>query len=1212
MPFVHLHVHTQYSILDGASNIKSLFKKAKEDGQRALAITDHGNMFGVKEFLNVRDKDFQDIKPIVGCEVYVAKGTRFEKRGKEDQSSYHLLLLAKNLNGYKNLIKLVSYGYIEGFYYKPRIDRELLEKYCKDLICASACLGGEIPKAISAGNIEEAENVINWFKSLFGDDFYLEVQRHETDVPGAEKETFVLQQKVNDVIFSLAEKLNVKVIATNDVHFVSKEDGPVHDRLICLTTNSDYDDPDRMRYTQQEYLKSQKEMEEIFSDHPEVLENTLEIAEKIEEFSINSDPIMPHFPIPDSFENSGEYLRHLTWEGAKMRYPEISSEVTERINFELDTISKMGFPDYFLIVQDFIREARKMGVSVGPGRGSAAGSVVAYCLKITDVDPIKYNLLFERFLNPDRISMPDIDVDFDDEGRFKVFKYVEDKYGKDHVSHVITFGTMAAKSAIKDISRIQKVPLQEANMLTKLIPNRQFEVKEVEEIPDPDNPEVKKREEKKVKKDVTIANCLELDKTFKESYDNSPALTKETIDIAARLEGTVRQTGVHACAIIIGKENLTEFIPISTGKDKDTGEDIWVSQFEGSLIEQVGLLKMDFLGLKTLSIIKEALKNIHDSYGIEIDIDAIPLDDTKTYELFSRGDTVGVFQFESEGMRKSLRDLRPTRFEDLIAMNALYRPGPMDYIPDFIARKHGKMAIDYDLPEMEEYLQETYGICVYQEQVMLLAQKLAGFTKGEADVLRKAMGKKQLKTMADMQKKFFDGGVANGHPKATLAKIWKDWTAFAEYAFNKSHSTCYAWVGYQTGYLKANYPAQYLAACLSKSLNDIEEITKLMDDSKRMEIEVLGPDINESVTGFTVNKEGKVRFGLAGIKGVGSNVVNSIIEERDNNGNFTDIFDFIERIPLTAINRRTLEALSQAGAFDSFPEINRYVFNVEISKDEAFIDTLLKYGSRFQNDTLAGGNTLFGESDEIRPSRPTLPPLPEFNQLESLKREKELVGMYLSAHPLDSFRFEIENFSTCTIAQAKELEETAIVRPEIAGTEIVISGIVTSTSHKVSKNNRPYCSFTVEDYSSNHSFQLFGQDYEKFMKYANENQSLLIRCVVAPKYPQKGAPAEAAPMGYSLKIASMTLLANAKDQFLKEIHINIPISAITKSFREELSNTLKKSKGNAVLYLNILDENTGVNAELFSRKIKVDVNTTLLKFIDKYNFPYRFVSKVSF
>ncbi len=1221
--FAHLHVHTEYSVLDGASKIPALIKKAEENKQPALAITDHGNMFGVKDFLNCFAKMKSSVKPIVGCEVYVARGSRKERKGREDQSSFHLILLAKNLTGYHNLIKMVSLGYIEGMHYKPRIDRELLTQYHEGLICSSACLGGELPQAIMKGDLEEAERVILWYKELFGEDYYLEVQRHETDVPGADTNTFIKQQEVNEVLFELGEKLGVKVIATNDVHFVNEEDGPSHDRLICINTNSDYEDPTRLRYTQQEYLKSTEQMMEIFSDHSEVISNTLEIVEKVELYSLDSKPMMPHFPIPDQFPDADEYLRHLTYKGAAKKYPELTDEIKERIDFELGVVKNMGFPDYFLIVQDFISYARSVDVAVGPGRGSAAGSVVAYCLGITNMDPIKYQLLFERFLNPDRISMPDIDIDFDDEGRYKVLQYVEEKYGKDHVSHVVTFGTMASKSAVKDVARIQKLPLQEADRLSKLIPLT-FEVEETIEEVDKKDPNIKTIT--KVKKDTpaNIQLCIERIPEFKEGVKSDNQILRDTIKYADKLEGTVRNIGVHACAIIIGPDNLTNLIPISTAKDKDSGEEILVSQFEGTLIESVGLLKMDFLGLRTLSIIKETISNIKKSKGVEIDIDNIPMDDKETLELFSRGDTIGVFQFESDGMQKSLRDLKPSSLEDLIAMNALYRPGPMEYIDDFVARKNGKGKIEYDLPEMEEILKETYGVTVYQEQVMLLSQKIAGFSKGKADVLRKAMGKKQISVMAELKEEFFAGGIKNGHPEAILNKIWNDWQAFAQYAFNKSHSTCYAWIGYQTGYLKAHYPAEFLAACLSKNLNDIEEITKFMDDCKRKGILVLGPNVNESFTTFTVNKEGNIRFGMGGIKGIGAKAVDSIIAERDENGAFVDIFNFVERVNISAINKKSLEALVFSGAFDCFEGVNRGTFLVESGKEETFMDSLLRYGNNFQKDADSSHISLFGGINAIETVKPEIPLTPELDQLELLKREKELVGMYISSHPLDKYRMEIELFSTASITDLDKLADEALSREKegnggkgsLMGKEFIIAGIVTSVKVKqAQKSNRPWCSIVLEDFYGNYTFSLFGKDYETYLGYTKEHLPLLIKVALTPRYPYISAeekekdrvPREKQiPNGCDIRIKGITLLSNVKESLIKGVTIHVPLSKLTTAFRKQLVSIIKENRGSSTLYLQIIDNENKIYSDFFSRKYKISPNVELLDFLNLNKITYTF------
>lgn len=1215
MSFVHLHVHTEYSVLDGASKIKDLIKAAEKNGQPALAITDHGNMFGVKSFLDTIKKLKSEVKPIVGCEVYVAKNSRTERKGREDQSSYHLILLAKDIKGYHNLAKMVSLGYIEGFHYKPRIDHELLEQYHEGLIASSACLGGEIPQAIMNGDIDAAEKIILWYKSIFGEDYYLEVQRHKTDVPGAPVSVYEEQQKVNEVIFRLAEKHNIKVIATNDVHFVRKEDGPAHDRLICISTNADFDDPNRLRYTQQEYLKTTEEMSEIFSDHPEVISNTLEVADKIQVYSLDSDPILPIFPIPEEFEDSNAYLRYKTYEGAKKRYGEnIPDSHRERIDFELETIKKMGFPDYFLIVQDYIVAARNMGVSVGPGRGSAAGSAVAYCLTITDIDPIKYDLLFERFLNPDRISMPDIDVDFDDDGRYKIFKYVEEKYGKDHVAHVVTFGTMATKSAIKDVGRIQKLSLQETDRLSKLIP-KTVSIEVEEEVEDKDDPT--KKIKKKTKKDVppTVQLCLDNMDEFKQAYNSGDQVMHDTLEYAAKLEGTVRNTGVHACALIIGRENLTNIIPISTAKDKDSKEDIFVSQYEGTLIESVGLLKMDFLGLRTLSIIKECCANIKKSRGIDVNPDEIPIDDKLTYELFSRGDTVSVFQFESEGMQKWLKELQPTRFEDLIAMNALYRPGPMDYIPDFVARKHGKKKIEYDLPEMEEYLHDTYGVTVYQEQVMLLSQKLAGFTKGQADKLRKAMGKKQLSVMAELREKFFAGAIALGHPENILEKIWNDWKAFAQYAFNKSHATCYAWVGYQTGYLKAHYPAEFLAANLSKNLNNMDELTKLMDDCKRSNIRILGPDVNESYTNFTVNHEGHIRFGMGGIKGIGANAVDAIIRAREEGGPFKDIFDFVERVDVAYLTKKSIEVLAFAGAFDNMPDINRGTFMLDAGKGETFLDILSRYASSYQKQASSTAGSLFGDTLTVETSRPYVPAAPSLNQMELLKREKELVGMYLSAHPLDAFAFELEQFTDTKISELAALPDLAMKDQSLMGKEIIIGGLVTGAQVKLSqKSNRPWCQLTIEDYSGATNFSFFGKDYETYLAYLSEGKQLLMKLAIVPKYPYLSKEErekmgrsyydERKPIGAELRIRGISLLSTSRESYITGLTVNLPLSKIDSDFTKRFAKAMKSSKGNALLNIHVVDSEEKLTVEYFSRKYKVLVDNDILNFLKTEGLQY--------
>jgi DNA polymerase-3 subunit alpha len=1200
MAFAHLHVHTYYSVLDGQASIKSHFKKAQENGQTALAITDHGNMFGVKEFFKVA-KDFPDIKPIIGCEVYVNRDGRFTKRGKEDQGAYHLILLAKNLKGYYNLVKIVSIGYTEGFYYKPKIDREVLEKYHENLICCSACLGGEIPKFINTGNLKEAEETALWYKNLFGEDYYLEVQLHVSQVPGITQETAQLQQQANEEIFKMSQRLGIKTVATNDAHFSRREDGPAHDRLICLTTNTNYSDIRRKRYTQEEYLKTEEEMRALFPDHPEAIDNTMEIVDKIERYKIDRDHVLPLFPIPEEFQDSNDYLRHLVYKGAEKKYKTITDECRERIDFELGTIKRMGFPDYFLIVQDFIAAARGMGVWVGPGRGSAAGSVVAYCLGITNLDPIKYDLLFERFLNPDRISMPDIDVDFDDDGRGKVLNYVEEKYGKDHVSHVVTFGTMATKSAIKDLARIHEVPLQESDRLTKLVPDK-FPEEEEKYVDENGQEKVKT---KKVK--VTVENCIKLVPEIKEAFENSEiAGVHDTLEYAQKLEGTVRNTGVHACAIIIGRDNLTDHIPISIAKDKETGEDMWVSQYEGSFIEDVGMLKMDFLGLRTLSILKEAVSNVKKRHGIDIDIEAIPIDDKKTFELFGRGDTVAVFQFESPGMQKWLRELQPSRFEDLIAMNALYRPGPMDYIPDFVARKKGEQAIEYDLPQMEEILQDTYGVTVYQEQVMLLSQKLANFTKGMADGLRKAMGKKLIDKMMELKVKFMEGGEANGHPQETLEKIWKDWTAFAQYAFNKSHATCYAWVAYQTGYMKAHYPAEFMAANLTKNINNMDEITKLVGECNRMGIQVLGPDINESSGTFSVNKAGNVRYGMAGVKGVGAAAIDAIVDIRGEKP-FEGIFDFAERIaPVNNIGKKIIESLAYVGAFDSFPEITRPQFFMENSRGDIFVDALIKYAQKLQTDQFDSQNSLFGGLEEsVKPTPPEIPASREYNKMEFLKKEKELVGKYLSAHPLDMYKFEIDNFVKQTLSQIQELEAESGSRPDLAGKELYVAAIVSKVAKKMGKD-KPFMDVEFEDYSGSFSHRLFSKDYEKYMSYMQEGNILYIKFALVPPFIKNDDKQEKPKvLPCKLRIKRVALLANTKEEFVKGISVTIPVTRFNADFNKALVNALKSNKGEKTLNLHVIDYVNKMQVKFFSRKFKVDITEDFITFLQLNSLDYK-------
>ena len=1227
MSFVHLHVHTQYSILDGQSSIFDLFERAKALGMPALAITDHGNMYGVKEFLKIAKK-YPEVKPIIGCEIYVTRHYDHRIKDKDHRGYYHLILLAKNYNGYKNLMKIVSTGHIEGKYYdKPRVSHEIVEKYSQDLICCSACIAGEVPRAIIAGDMDEALKAVEWHKKVFGDDFYLEVQQHKTQIPGQSQEVYEHQLVANKGIYELAEKTGTKVVATNDVHFVSKEDGPAHDRLICLTTNTLVNDPNRMRYTQQEYLKSEEEMADMFYDHPETLSNTLEVADKIESFKVDKDPILPKFDLPEEFlaeidthlekykeiidegrcdKNGNErgeefcrsvaYLCHLTYKGAHWRYgEELTTEQAERIEFELKTICKMGFPDYFLIVQDFIAAARSEGISVGPGRGSAAGSAVAYCLKITNIDPIKYDLLFERFLNPDRINMPDVDIDFDDDGRYRVFQYIEEKYGKEQISHVITYGTMAAKSAIKDVARVSDMSIEESNRLTKLVPDKPFEATVIEDG-------------KKVTKEFKpkLNNCLKYG-DLKNELENGNEQTKEVLTYAGKLEGCIRQTGVHACAMIIGRSNLTEYIPISIANDKLTGEEVWVSQYDGHYIEEVGMLKMDFLGLRTLSIIKECQANIKKRFGIEFDIEKIDINDPETYALYSRGDTTSVFQFESPGMKEWLIKLQPTRFEDLIAMNALYRPGPMDYIPDFVERKQGRQEIKYDLPQMEDILQDTYGITVYQEQVMLLSRKLADFTRGQADTLRKAMGKKLKDVLDGLKGLFIEGGTRNGHPQDMLEKIWADWEKFASYAFNKSHATCYAWVSYQTGWLKAHYPAEFQAANLTKNLSNMDEIKKIMDDCKKNGIKVLNPDINESDSKFTVNKQGEIRFGLGGIKGFGDNIVKAILTDREENGAFEDIFDFMERMS-GVVNRKAFESLLHSGAFDSFG-INRKQFMLPCKNGETFMDMLLKYGELYKKDSMDSAISLFGDAEELKPERPEIPEMVgDEDIMEKLKYEKELVGMYLSSHPLDTYAFELENFTTCPISELGTLISECDQKKEKM--KVNVAGFITNTTQSMTKTGRPMSRMTVEDYSGSYEFAFFGKDHEAFMQYEKENTGIFIEGVIDEKfYIKPEERAQGKTVEFSFKPKNMMLLGNVADSYVKGFAINITTPMLSPEFREKLVKILKRNKGNVPLTMFLYDPVKKWNIEFLSHKFRVQVTLPFIEELKEMGITYSVTKK---
>ncbi len=1272
MSFVHLHVHTQYSILDGLSSCAKLFDRAEELGMPAIAITDHGNMFGVKEFFKCAKKHVDKetkrykVKPIVGCEVYVTRHYDHRLKDNDHKRYYHLILLAKNYEGYKNLMKICSIGHIEGSYYgKPRVSHEVIEQYHENLICCSACLAGEIPKNIQAGDLEGARKAIQWHKDLFGEDYYLEVMLHKTEVPGLSLEVYNDQKPVNEEIFNLAEEMGVKVVATNDVHFVMKDDGVAHDHLICLNTGKLLEDTDRLHYTQQEYLKSEEEMAALFPGHPEVISNTVEIADKISEYSIDRDPVLPKFELPqdfmdeidshlekykgiidegrcdkkgnfrgDEFCHSVAYLCHICYIGAHKRYGgTLTAEQDERIDFELKTICRMGFPDYFLIVQDYIAAARAAGGLVGPGRGSAAGSVVAYCLGITNLDPIKYDLLFERFLNPDRISMPDIDVDFEDLPW--VHEYVEKKYGADHVSRVITYGTMAAKSAIKDVARVNNVSLDESNRLSAMVPDRLSEKQEKEhlfnpkldelkqgfkviekevEIDDPENPGQKIKVTKTFQKGmedvdvkINLKNCFRLVPEFKKELAEGSELNKNVLKYALQLEGSIRQVGVHACATIIGRGNLTDYLPICLSKDKETGEDMWTSQFDGHFIEDVGMLKMDFLGLNTLSIIHKCLNTIKLRHGLDIDIEAIPIDDKETFELYGRGDTNSVFQFESPGMKEWLQKLHPERFEDLIAMNALYRPGPMDYIPDFVARKLGLQPIEYDLPDMEEYLNETYGVTVYQEQVMLLSRKLANFTKGEADLLRKAMGKKLIDVLNSLKDKFMAGGLKNGHPEKVLDKIWKDWEKFAQYAFNKSHATCYAWVSYQTGWLKCHYTAEFLAANLSCNLSNMGEIKNILADCRAHKIKVLNPDVNESQNEFTVNKDGDIRFGFGGIKSFGSNIVDAILKERNEHGVFTDLYNFMERMS-GIVNRKALEALVYSGAMDSFG-YNRQQFFAACRSGELFIDELLRYGELTRRNAEDNEASLFGEIAELKPVKPDMPEITgEADDFELLQKEKDFVGMYLSAHPLDGYRFELENFTSIPIGElsAAIAECAAQEKPR----KVAAAGIVLTATEKKTKTGRPMGTAVIEDYDGSFELALFGNDYEKFMGYMKDHTALYIDAEINERYrlsPEDRKAGKKAP--YGLKIKNISLLGNVTDNLLSGISLQITTPMLNEKFRAKLVKVIKGSKGNIPLSIFLYDPETKYRIEFMSKKFQVSVNADFIQHLKDLGISYKINKK---
>ena len=1230
--FVHLHVHTHYSILDGQSKVPYLVDKAIKNGMRGMALTDHGVMYGIKELADYcasvnkkrKAEGLEPFKPIFGCEMYVAHHHK-EDRNKEagDGSGYHLIVLAKNYQGYKNLTQLVSRSWVDGYYYRPRTDRDDLEKYHEGLIVCSACLGGEIPQKIMKGDISAAREAVEWYHHLFGDDFYLELQRHEVTDPTlrANREVFPWQQKVNQVLQDFSKEYGIKLICTNDCHFEDKETAEAHDHLLCLSTGKDLDDPTRMVYTKQEWFKTREEMNVVFSDMPEVLRNTTEILDKVEFYSIDHGPIMPCFPIPESFgteeqwrkkfteeelfheftsDENGEnpmpadkakdvidrlggyekiyrikfeadYLAKLAYDGARKCYGDpVPENVKEHINFEVHVMKTMGFPGYFLIVQDFISAAREeLGVWVGPGRGSAAGSVVAYCLGITKIDPLKYDLLFERFLNPDRVNLPDIDTDFDDDGRGKVLRWVMDKYGVENCAHIITYSSMAMRNSIADVARVEKLPLERANALKKAIPERL-----------PDGPDGKARK-------MNLNNAVACVPELREAEVSADIRERNTIKYAKMLEGTVRGTGIHACGFIISRDPISNWVPISTADDPDFPElKCAVTQYDGHVIESTGLIKMDFLGLKTLSELKEACKVVKQTVGVDIDIENIPIDDELTYKLYQEGRTTGTFQFESPGMQNNLKKLHPTVFEDLIAMNALYRPGPMDYIPEFIRRKHDPSLVTYDIPCMEKYLKDTYGITVYQEQVMLLSRQLANFTRGQSDALRKAMGKKKKDIVDQMKPLFIAGGEKNGHDAKILEKIWSDWEKFASYAFNKSHATCYSWVAYQTAYLKAHYPAEYMAALMTRRFSDIGEITKLMEECKSMGIPTLGPDVNESYVEFGVNKKGEIRFGLSAIKGMGSAAAEAIVKERQANGPYKDIYDFVERVNLRDVNRKALESLALSGGFDCFSLIREQYFAAN-NKGDVFLDILIRFGQQYQMDKSSAANSLFGEMQaDIAIVVPPVPQAEAWSSIEKLYKEKELVGIYLSAHPLDDYSLILNKMCNTTCAEVGDRD----LREQLASREdITFGGIVTKVTQRFSKRGEPFGVVTIEDFNGPGELALFGEEWGRWNGRLTEGCSVFVTAKCSKKYQNS--------QYYSLTIANIEYLQTVKDNRIERFTISINSDVINDVTVDDILSMITDTEGRTKLYINLHDEQSGANILLFARSQGIEVKKNLVDYI---------------
>ena len=1230
--FVHLHVHTHYSILDGQSKVPYLVDKAIKNGMRGMALTDHGVMYGIKELADYcasvnkkrKAEGLEPFKPIFGCEMYVAHHHK-EDRNKEtgDGSGYHLIVLAKNYQGYKNLTQLVSRSWVDGYYYRPRTDRDDLEKYHEGLIVCSACLGGEIPQKIMKGDISAAREAVEWYHHLFGDDFYLELQRHEVTDPTlrANREVFPWQQKVNQVLQDFSKEYGIKLICTNDCHFEDKETAEAHDHLLCLSTGKDLDDPSRMVYTKQEWFKTREEMNVVFSDIPEALRNTTEILDKVEFYSIDHGPIMPCFPIPESFgteeqwrkkfteeelfheftsDENGEnpmpadkakdvierlggydkiyrikfeadYLAKLAYDGARKCYGDpVPENVKEHINFEVHVMKTMGFPGYFLIVQDFISAAREeLGVWVGPGRGSAAGSVVAYCLGITKIDPLKYDLLFERFLNPDRVNLPDIDTDFDDDGRGKVLRWVMDKYGVENCAHIITYSSMAMRNSIADVARVEKLPLERANALKKAIPERL-----------PDGPDGKARK-------MNLNNAVACVPELREAEVSADIRERNTIKYAKMLEGTVRGTGIHACGFIISRDPISNWVPISTADDPDFPElKCAVTQYDGHVIESTGLIKMDFLGLKTLSELKEACKVVKQTVGVDIDIENIPIDDELTYKLYQEGRTTGTFQFESPGMQNNLKKLHPTVFEDLIAMNALYRPGPMDYIPEFIRRKHDPSLVTYDIPCMEKYLKDTYGITVYQEQVMLLSRQLANFTRGQSDALRKAMGKKKKDIVDQMKPLFIAGGEKNGHDAKILEKIWSDWEKFASYAFNKSHATCYSWVAYQTAYLKAHYPAEYMAALMTRRFSDIGEITKLMEECKSMGIPTLGPDVNESYVEFGVNKKGEIRFGLSAIKGMGSAAAEAIVKERQANGPYKDIYDFVERVNLRDVNRKALESLALSGGFDCFSLIREQYFAAN-NKGDVFLDILIRFGQQYQMDKSSAVNSLFGEMQaDIAIVVPPVPQAEAWSSIEKLYKEKELVGIYLSAHPLDDYSLILNKMcnTTCSEVGDRDLREQLASREDIT-----FGGIVTKVTQRFSKRGEPFGVVTIEDFNGPGELALFGEEWGRWNGRLTEGCSVFVTAKCSKKYQNS--------QYYSLTISNIEYLQTVKDNRIERFTISINSDVINDVTVDDILSMITDTEGRTKLYINLHDEQSGANILLFARSQGIEVKKNLVDYI---------------